>query len=135
MKDISISSISVKAYPENKVCVCDITFTFDPNYDYNLDFDMWTKLGKKFPKFLDKSRSKIIIHAISKCHPNDVFDEIKGKRIAESRAKLKMYNLLCKINSFIEQEYIKKVKQINKLDTKYSLLYVNEWNNYIEQTQ
>lgn len=28
---------------------------------------------------------------ISKCHPDDTFDVIKGKRIAQSRAKLEMY--------------------------------------------
>lgn len=28
---------------------------------------------------------------ISKCHPDDTFDVVKGKRIAQSKAKLKMY--------------------------------------------
>lgn len=28
---------------------------------------------------------------VSKCSPDDVFDETKGKRIAESRAKVKVY--------------------------------------------
>ena len=28
---------------------------------------------------------------ISKCHPDDTFDVIKGKRIAQSKAKLEMY--------------------------------------------
>lgn len=28
---------------------------------------------------------------ISKCHPDDTFDVVKGKRIAQSKAKLEMY--------------------------------------------
>jgi hypothetical protein len=29
---------------------------------------------------------------ISKCHPDDTFDVVKGKHIAQSKAKLQMYN-------------------------------------------
>lgn len=68
---------------------------------------------------------------ISKCHPDDTFDVVKGKRIAQSKAKLEMYrkatvtwdsvyrNLLinvadikkrrynCKVSAKEEKEHIK----------------------------
>lgn len=34
---------------------------------------------------------------ISKCHPDDTFDVVKGKRIAESKAKAKMYRKAAKV--------------------------------------
>lgn len=70
---------------------------------------------------------------ISKCHPEDTFDIIKGKRIAQSKAKLEMYrkatitwdsiyrNLLisvadikrrrynCKVSAKEEKEHIKEL--------------------------
>ena len=33
---------------------------------------------------------------IAKCHPDDIFDVVKGRRIAESKAKAKMYNKAAK---------------------------------------
>lgn len=70
---------------------------------------------------------------ISKCHPDDTFDVVKGKRIAQSKAKLEMYrkatvtwdsiyrNLLinvadirkrrynCKVSAKEEKEHIKEL--------------------------
>lgn len=72
---------------------------------------------------------------ISKCHPDDTFDVVKGKRIAQSKAKLEMYrkatvtwdsvyrNLLinvadirkrrynCKVSVKEEKEHIKELSK------------------------
>ena len=38
-----------------------------------------------------RSSDIITVKGISKCHPDDKFDEVVGKRIAESRAKKEAY--------------------------------------------
>ena len=44
---------------------------------------------------------------ISKCHPDDTFDIIKGKHIAESKAKAKMYRTAAKA-------YLKSMQYLDK---------------------
>lgn len=44
---------------------------------------------------------------ISKCHPDDVFDVVKGKHIAESKAKAKMYRSATKA-------YLKAMQYLEK---------------------
>lgn len=47
---------------------------------------------------------------ISKCHPDDTFDIVVGKRIAESKAKAKMYKTVLKrwkkVFNYIKVQYI-----------------------------
>ena len=47
------------------------------------------------------NNSKYIATGVARCNSEDIFNEIKGKRIAESRAKIKMFS---KILDFINNE-------------------------------
>lgn len=43
--------------------------------------------------------NKVVVIGMAKCNPSDIFDETIGKRIAESRAKIKMFKMLERINA------------------------------------
>lgn len=91
-------------------------------------------IGNKDKVTLGKAGIYTVV-GISKCHPDDTFDVIKGKRIAQSKAKLEMYrkatitwdsiyrNLLisiadirrrrynCKVSAKEEKDHIKKLSE------------------------
>jgi hypothetical protein len=61
-------------------------------------------------------RPYMTIKAKAKCHKDDIFDEVRGKRIAESRAKLKAFNVLKRIYSGLERNLINHIsKEITPL--------------------
>lgn len=49
-------------------------------------------------------RSRYMVKGKAKCSEEDKFDEIKGRRIAESRAKAKMYQKVSCIYKQVEKE-------------------------------
>ena len=62
--------------------------------------DMWTNLKNKFNFY--PPYSTLTFTATTKCHKGDKFDDIKGKRIAESKAKAKMFKYYARMLSSIE---------------------------------
>lgn len=46
------------------------------------------------------SNGKFTVTSIVKCHKDDTFDEVKGKRLAESKAKIKAFNVAGKVYKF-----------------------------------
>lgn len=64
------------------------------------------------------------VAGVSKCHENDEFDLVRGKRIAESRAKAKVYEegkvRLAKVLNYLDifgediQDQIEKLKKYQK---------------------
>lgn len=80
---------------KNKVVVCelkaDIQTNKHPAY-YEIRSDMWKK---KFPNI--GWDGQFIVRAKARCNASDTFDETIGKRIAESRAKAKMFYIAGKV--------------------------------------
>lgn len=68
-------------------------YTIRP-YDKNYD---WEFIGFK-------------VDAIAKCDPTDTFDEVVGKRIAESRATIKALNAAGRL---LEVVFVEKVLKVN----------------------
>ena len=62
--------------------------------------DMWDNLRHKFNLYPPGTILTFI--ATTKCHKDDIFDEVKGKRIAESKAKAKMFKYYARMFSAIE---------------------------------
>ena len=55
---------------------------------------------------------RFTITSIAKCHKDDTFDEIKGKRIAESKAKIKAFNIAGKVYKFYADAIEKASKEL-----------------------
>ena len=86
-----ITNTTYKVDTENKVVVCelmcDLQFDKHPAW-YVMQPEMWIK---KFPDI--GYTGEFTVKAKARCNSQDTFDEKKGKMIAESRAKLKMYSI------------------------------------------
>jgi len=59
----------------------------------------------EFKGILAGSRNLIIVTGKSKCAEGEAFDAVVGERIAESRAKIKLYKFMCTLCSKILHHY------------------------------
>lgn len=73
-------------------------------YDYpNLFISGLTqKISKKF--HINWVNQPQTFTAVAKLHKEDTWDEIKGKRIAESKCKRKIYKFYCRLYDFVISE-------------------------------
>lgn len=80
---------------ENKVVVCelkvDMQMPKNPAY-YAINGNMWRK---KLPHV--NWDGQFTVRAKARCNASDTFDETVGKRIAESRAKAKMFSIASRV--------------------------------------
>lgn len=81
--------------PEHNTVVCIMTVDMQLH-----DSGLWIYTDKrwwesKVPEADDFGR--FTVRAIAKCSPDDTFNEVIGKRIAESRAKAKAFNISSKV--------------------------------------
>lgn len=90
-------NICEKTFKVNKekrtiVCMakCNLGIYRCKDLDNLLFYDTMKKVTKGLPVSYT-GEYKVV--SVVKCHPDDVFDEIKGRRIAESRAKKEAYNI------------------------------------------
>lgn len=67
-----------------------------------------------------------VFSAKSKCSPEDKFDVVKGKRIAESRAKAKAYKAIRNIYNEGVEYYTERINQFKKLADFTDHLYEKE---------
>lgn len=74
----------------NKTVVCIINWDMQPEKS---PIPFWVFTEAKCNAALCTNTSV----GVSKCHPDDAFDVVKGKRIAESKAKAKMYRKAAKV--------------------------------------
>lgn len=80
---------------ENKVVVCELKVDMqmhkNPAY-YVVNRNMW---GKRLPYV--NWEGQFTVRAKARCNASDTFDETVGKRIAESRAKAKMFKIASRV--------------------------------------
>lgn len=69
---------------EKKTVTCIISAKFTP-------YSQQTEVGLRY--HLSELTKKFRVAGVSKCHPDDQFSVETGKRIAESRAKKKVYSM------------------------------------------
>lgn len=93
---IRVEETQFRVVPRTGVVVCnlkcDMQLQKHPAWPL-LGVDIMWKEG--FPKIDWSGKFRVKAKAI--CSPTDAFDEKKGKRIAESRAKVKMYSIANKV--------------------------------------
>ena len=89
--------------PENRVviCVMDVDAQLHEFKSwYMVDYDDW----KVKAPMVKNSYGKFTVKATARCNPNDTFNETIGKRIAESRAKVKAFRIAKNIWSCITKK-------------------------------
>lgn len=92
---LNISNCKYTVIPEKGIVVCelecDMNFYAHPAWN-SIQVDMWSK------RFPNVSYNGIFsVKAKARCNKLDVFDERKGKRIAESRAKIKALSIAARV--------------------------------------
>jgi hypothetical protein len=115
--------------PESRMVVCECTTAVNwwdlkndafhnvpSDWDKNIEYEF---KYNNYPEFT--------VRAIAKAHPDDVFDETKGKRIAKSKANIKAYR---KISTCL-REMLKSVQSVyrnlSEHESDLQLLSVREW--------
>lgn len=114
----------------NKVVKCELKCSMlIPYYalmyldHYKLDFDytIETAEGNEYEYIVFK------VSAIAKCDPTDTFDEVVGKRIAESRATIKALNTAGRVLEYIfENRVLKFSNYIADADEKLNRIFEKE---------
>lgn len=97
MSKTGAKNITTEYKVYNRVVICKLTFDFDYLTTTSDAFSIY------YSRLLEKLHIKNDFHTISiigkaVCSKSDKFDITTGKRIAESRAKLKMFKLLERIH-------------------------------------
>ena len=99
--------------PENKVVVCNMRVSmqlFDSNLWSHTDPDWW---ATKAP--MVNGYGEFTVTAKARCNPNDTFDEVTGKRIAESKAKTKAFKIAKNVWNCIAKSLTKKANIANTM--------------------
>ena len=99
--------------PENKVVVCNMRVSmqlFDSSLWSYTDPDWW---ATKAP--MVNGYGEFTVTAKARCNPNDTFDEVTGKRIAESKAKTKAFKIAKNVWSCIAKNLTKKSNIANTM--------------------
>lgn len=99
---IKIVESSFVVDSDNKIVVCNLKFDiqFDKaSCERYLFPEMWMS---KFPELY--WAKPITVRAKARCHSSDTFDEKIGMRIAESRAKTKMYKIALRAWKLCEEK-------------------------------
>lgn len=103
-----MSKISIKVgkpeyiiKPEEGVVICKIKTKGNITDFYTLiqTYDLSAKIKKQFR--IKSVNEELFFTAVTKLHEGDTWDEIKGKRIAESKCKQKIYKFYHRLYSFI----------------------------------
>lgn len=84
---VKITKTTFHVDRENKVVVCKLECDMQLSEVVGIDTD----IRRKFPNV--NWAGEFSVKAKSKCDRVDTFDELKGKRIAEGRAKIKMFSI------------------------------------------
>lgn len=119
--------------PEDGVVICSITANGNNDCYKNLyDVNMCnSKLRKKYGlNWIDSAK---VFTAVAKLHKGDKWDEIKGKRIAESKCKRKIYKFYMRLYNDIYTEILNKdIKLLNQ--HKDNLFYcLNRENKHLKE--
>lgn len=118
---------------ESKVVVCILTCNV-PVDRINNDFGIYTYPWKKqLPKV--KGLATFHVKGIAKCDSSDSFDEVLGKRIAQSRAKEKSYRIAAIIWSKMANYLLNIANQCFRLSNNCILEYNKEKEHIKELTK
>lgn len=115
--------------PESRMVVCECTT--EVNW-----WDLKNSIFHDVPNDWDKNVESVLkynncpvftVRAVAKAHPDDIFDETKGKRIAKSKANIKAYRkILTCLNGMLKS--VQSVyRNLSEHESDLQLLSVKEW--------
>lgn len=91
--------------PKSKVVIC--VMNVDPQL---CGSELWHTIESETWKLkapmVDNIFGKFTVKAVAKCNPNDTFDEAIGRKIAESKAKVKAFRIAKNIWSCIAKRLL-----------------------------
>lgn len=118
---------------ENKVVVCELKVDMQIHKHpawIAINSTMWKK---KFPNV--SCDGEFTVKAKARCNNTDTFDEKKGKRIAESRAKAKMFNIAWKVWRECEDALVDMAQECQKTSQACVTAMDIELNHVLELTR
>lgn len=119
--------IKYKVDKENRVIIC--TVSCDTNIIKVPSYAIDIYREKIMPKLnMCNTFGVFTISAKSRCHIDDEWDEIKGKRIAESKVKKKAFKIALRIWCLLTQE-------LNKASNITDELFFANYNAYIRECE
>ena len=124
---LEVFKIKYKVDKENRVIICIITC--GTNMISTPPYIMEIYREKVMPKLnMCNAFGVFTISAKSRCHIDDEWDEIKGKRIAESKATKKAFKIALRIWCLLTQE-------LNKASNLTDELFFANYNAYIRECE
>jgi hypothetical protein len=115
--------------PETRMVVCECTTEINWwNLKNNIFHDVPNDWDKNVESVFKYNNCPVFtVRAVAKAHPDDVFDETKGKRIAKSKANIKAYRkILACFNKMLKS--VQSVYQsLSEHESDLKLLSVREW--------
>lgn len=115
----------------NNVVVCVLAFELGANPKYWLDYTGCYKLLKRFPD-LQVDKEYFVVKGVAKCRKDDNYNETLGKRIAESKAKVKMFKKAEQIYHYAATLMEERIKECNKYASNCGIVGYNE-NLHVEE--
>lgn len=100
---------------DNKVVVCTIKCELDLSTITNRVMVEDLRVFNKLPMIDDYGC--FTVKAKSRCHPSDTFDIVKGRRIAESKAKIKAFHIAARAWSLYARYYMDILDNMDTLAT------------------
>lgn len=100
------------------IIICKIYTISDITLYKNIDYNQIDSKLKKL--FSHKFEDTIVFTAVAKCSKHDEYNELIGKRIAESKCKRKIYNHYLKV---YQQLYNMLIQDINIISYNINNLY------------
>ena len=102
--------------PEKRMVICECTPAVKwwdlKNKIYNDVPTNWDKNVE--PVFKNDNYPVFTVRAVAKAHPDDIFDETKGKRIAKSKANIKVYHKIRKCLNEMHLAILSKQKHLTE---------------------
>lgn len=107
---VKIEKIKYIINTEKKITICIMQCCID--FDKTLPkVDIYTHMWRKKLPHIDRNGT-FTVKAIAKCSKEDVFNENIGKKLAESRANLKAFNIAAKFLKVIHYYYAARTYEI-----------------------
>lgn len=120
---------------KKKTVVC-VSYVKLKNLEETFGFDMGTYIVKRLreehyvPKGYALYDSRAIqVVGIAKCDPTDIFDAVIGKRIAETRMRQRVYELMERINIYAHEYILMLRTELDKAIEKTNFLKYREINH------
>lgn len=118
---------------EKGVVVCSIKVHggIDCYHNLLINNDLTRKIIKKF--HINWINQPQIFTAVAKLHKEDTWDEIKGKRIAESKCKRRIYKFYCRLYDFVISEILHNDIRLLNIHTDNLAYCLNRENRHLKE--